>query len=422
MKRRLVFFFLLVSPSPSLSVSQSTDLSRGIDAFEQRRLTEAMGAFVEALRQDPSNSQAHAYLNLIAREMENRQRISAQEKRLQWLAELSKRLEANHQDTAFLEKAILDTTQAEERARQERWHAWCEEARMERDLGHLLSANDLVLRVLKENASDAEAQRQLSELQSRLKTALESAANLSVVDRYAYEGFYAYGQADYAASLTSWSKARAVLAQSTGPGEMPKKLQALRFESYAADAQARVVQEEHRAILRALFQNALSFYQEGRFTKALDLFRQLAIQDPEYPQLGFYLVQAEAAAEKDRARRLGEEKRQEVALKFKSGMSQLEQEHYREAEQAFGEVLALDPTHPQANAYLAMVRAEMKRRHDPKAAQMHYEAGLIAYASGKLDEAVREWRVAARMDPRHDKALNALAKVQKELALYREVP
>ncbi len=64
-----------------------------------------------------------------------------------------------------------------------------------------------------------------------------------------------------------------------------------------------------------------------------------------------------------------------------------------------------------------MVQAEEKKRHDPKAAQMHYEAGLIAYASGKLDEAVREWNTAVRMNPQHEKALNALAKVQKELAL-----
>ena len=66
-----------------------------------------------------------------------------------------------------------------------------------------------------------------------------------------------------------------------------------------------------------------------------------------------------------------------------------------------------------------MVKAEMQKRHDPKAAQMHYEAGLVAYASGKLDEALREWHIATRMNPNHEKALNALSKVQKELALNK---
>ena len=69
-----------------------------------------------------------------------------------------------------------------------------------------------------------------------------------------------------------------------------------------------------------------------------------------------------------------------------------------------------------------MARAEMERRHDPKAAQMHYETGLVAYASGKLEDAIREWKIAVRMDPQHVKAKNALVKAQKELALDREAP
>lgn len=69
-----------------------------------------------------------------------------------------------------------------------------------------------------------------------------------------------------------------------------------------------------------------------------------------------------------------------------------------------------------------MAQAEINKTHDPKGAQMHYEAGLIDYASGKLEDAVREWRMTLRMDPEHEKASNALNKVQRELALYREPP
>src|SRR5260221_13673510 len=43
------------------------DLSKGIAAFEDRRWSEAMDAFLEALRQEPTNIEAHAYINLIAR-------------------------------------------------------------------------------------------------------------------------------------------------------------------------------------------------------------------------------------------------------------------------------------------------------------------------------------------------------------------
>ena len=154
----------------------------------------------------------------------------------------------------------------------------------------------------------------------------------------------------------------------------------------------------------------------------METFRRLAIRDPEYPQLGYYLVQAEAASESERAERLGEEKRQEIELALQKGLASLEAEQLQDAQHSFEKVLQLDPSHPLARSYLAMVQAEMQKRHDPKAAQMHYEAGLIAYASGKLDEAMREWRMATRLNPQHEKALNALAKVQKELALNREGP
>ena len=102
---------------------------------------------------------------------------------------------------------------------------------------------------------------------------------------------------------------------------------------------------------------------------------------------------------------------------LQAGLAALEKEQLPIAQENFEKVLKFDPGHPQARSYLAMVRAEMQKRQDPKAAQMHYEAGLIAYASGKLDEAMREWNTAVRMNPQHEKALNALAKVQKELAL-----
>src|SRR5205823_4950259 len=97
------------------------------------------------------------------------------------------------------------------------------------------------------------------------------------------------------------------------------------------------------------------------------------------------------------------------------GVAFMEHEKYAEAAEAFHQVLALDRSNPPARSYLAVVEAEIQRRHDPKTAQAHYEAGLIAYASGKLEEAVREWRIANRMDPQNEKAVNALTKVKKEL-------
>jgi len=191
------------------------------------------------------------------------------------------------------------------------------------------------------------------------------------------------------------------------------------FLAYEAEARRHTDESMRIAGLRALYDAGVALYTQKHYTRALEEFRKLAIRDPEYPQLGYYLVQAEAGAENERAVRLGERKRQEVERSLQEGLAALDQEKFQEAQDHFENVLKLDPSHPQARSYLAMANAEMQKRHDPKAAQMHYEAGLIAYASGKLEEAMREWRIATRMNPQHEKASNALAKVQKELALNR---
>lgn len=400
----------------------SQALSDGIDAFEQRHWPEAMKDFLAALEKDPANAKAHAYINLIAQQIDIEHRAAVQKDRLAILTDASKRLEANHLDTSPVDDAIQNTRLVEIRAKENRWHSLCEQARTERDLGHLLSADDLILQVLSENSSYAEAQQALSDMQSSLRDALDHGAWLSMEERYAYEGFYSYSQADYAAAEAAWLKLHTLVGQSYSKTEAAKRLQAFHLAAYEQIAQTHVEEEQREAALKALFQKGLALYDARHFVEALDVFRQLAIQEPEFPQLGSYLVLAEGAAEKDRARRLGEEKRQQIARLLQKGIDEMEHERYPPARKAFEQALRQDPSYSQARTYLAMVEAEMQRQHDPKAAQMHYDAGLIAYASGRLDEAMREWRLALKLNPQHEKAPIALNKVQRELALSNNTP
>jgi tetratricopeptide (TPR) repeat protein len=241
-----------------------------------------------------------------------------------------------------------------------------------------------------------------------------------VEERFALEGFDAYGRADYAAAAAAWEKGVTVVRQSYSREEAERHLAALHFEPYRQSAQAHVEEDRLAARTQSLFLQASEAYAQGHFLDALQAFRQVAVLNPDYPQLGPFLAQAEAAVDKERARRLGEQKQKEIAQYFDSGVAALEHERYAEAERAFQKVLGLDAAHPQARSYLSMTQAELRRRHDPQAAQQHYEVGLVAYASGKLEEALREWNIAVRMNPGHPKALNALSKVEKELALNKE--
>jgi len=398
------------------------DLPKGINEFEQHQWNDAIGDFLEVLQRDPGNVQAHQYVALAVRQLETEKREAAREKRLEILGDASKRLDDNRMDSTLLETAIQNTTQAEEKARQERWHARCEQARVERQLGHLFTANDLIFQILQENSSDAEAQRELSELQSALRQTLDHGSNLSVPERFTLQGFYAYGQADYTSAFTAWQKGRSIMEQSYPAAEAARMIQDLRFTNYEKIAQAHVEEDQQLAQREQNFEKGVALFKVGHFTQALELFRQIAIQDPQYPQLGTYLVKAEAEAEQERARRLGQEKTARVNRLIENGVARLEAQDYEKAARCFEEALALDPSHAQAQSYLTMAQSEINKTHDPKGAQMHYEAGLIDYASGKLEDAVREWRMTLRMDPEHEKAANALNKVQRELALYREAP
>lgn len=402
--------------------SLEAELSHGLMAYREQRMTEALKNFLTVLQEDPQNVQAHTYIHLISQNLETSGHTQTQATRLELLAKASRALEEQRQDPQPMDAAILDTTQAETRAREARWHALCEEARTEDHLGHFLEANDVILRVLAENPNHLESQQVLSDLQSHLREILDKGLSLSAQERFALEGFYAYGQADYATADTAWEKARTLLTQSVPAADAPKQLGLLRFDTYAKVARAHVDEERHAADIRALFQKGVALYEARHFVQALEIFRQIAIANPEYPQLSAYLIPAEAAAEEDRTRFLSEERRQKVITLFNQGVHALEQSRYAMAEQSFQELLRLDPSHPQALAYLQLVQAEIQKRSDPKIAQQHYETGVIAYAGGKLEEAKREWAITLRMDPHHEKALKALSKVDRELVLYRDIP
>jgi tetratricopeptide (TPR) repeat protein len=381
---------------------------------------EEVGAFLDVLTRDPRHSQAHAYIEKTLRQAQLRRNIRVKEERLKVLSGAARRLETVWVDIRPLENAILETTDQEERLRQQRWDAECEEADMEMHLGHFLSAHERVFRVLAEHPGHIRAQQLLAELQGRLQPVLKNGSLLTSEERFSLEGFDAYGRADYETAAAAWKKALALLQQSYSPAQLPQRLAALHFEPYWKTALGHISERRLTAETQSLFQRASALYAQGRFADALHVFRKTAVLNPDYPQLGSYLAQTEAALEKDRARRLGEQKQKEIARLFEKGFALLQSERYGDAERALQQVVSMDPAHVQARSYLALVQTELHRRHDPKAADQHYEAGLIAYAGGKLEEAVREWSRAIRLNPSHPKALYARAKVQKELALSDE--
>jgi tetratricopeptide (TPR) repeat protein len=411
---------ILLATVAAWSHASADALQQGVTAFHSRRWSEAMAAFIEVLRVDPQNKEAHTYLNLIVERMDDERRVRIQEDRLNLLVKASQRLEKGRMDPETLQQQITSSKGSLEKERQFRWQGMCNTAEIEMRLGRLYSANHIVLQVLQEEPTHNRAQQLLSDLQSTIHEAL-TADKLSDVERHVLEGYYAFGQADFAAAKAAWAKARTAAVERYGDQESSKELSRYLFKDHEAVAIARVDEENQLFVAQNLFRQGAGYFEKGEYQEALNHFRQVALINPEFPQLASVLVQSEIEVEKDRTRDLPDQKRQESSDAFAKGVAALAQGQYAESKKLFKHVLVLDPDHPQAQSYLAQIQTQKERRTDPVAAKQHYEAGLIAYAGGKLEEALREWRITLRLDPGYQKATQAISKATKELILSKEL-
>jgi tetratricopeptide (TPR) repeat protein len=400
----------------------TSELTQGVQSYQEHRWTEAMGHFLQVLSQDPSNKEAHTYMDLLAQELDQQKRRTTHDDRLMILASATQVLDANRMNSSPVQQALRDTTAVEADHERQQRHAQCTMAQTEALLGHLPAANDLVLQVIAQSPNDGEAQRLLSDLQSQIRQTLDTRKDLSVSERRTLEGFYAYGQADYASAAAAWSQARSALLQSSPGPEASHQIALLHFEAYEKIARTHVDEELEAARIKVLFGDGVAAFEKQDFDKALGAFRQVALASPTFPQLGQYLVQSEAAVERKRTSDLTDDKRNQTAQSFAKGLASLENEDYAQAKAFFEEVLAMDPAHPQAKLYIQQIDTQKNRQVDPAAAQQHYEAGVIAYVSGESEQAVREWHIAHRLDPDNPKIAEAVHKVERELVLSKELP
>jgi tetratricopeptide (TPR) repeat protein len=411
---------MIVSAQPN-SIP-GTPLSSGIRAYQEQRWTDSMGFFLQVLAQDPANEKAHKYLDLLSEQINTERIAKVNETRLAMLSQTSKRLESARMDSTRVDQAINDATQKEVREETQNRHSSCIMAQMEEHLGHLESANDLVLHVIADDPSNVEAQRLLSDLQTDLHNALETKKDVSPAERFALQGFYSYGQADYSAALAAWKQVPVELAKVVDPQSLDHEVALFHFTKYQTIAQSHVDEDDHKQQAQSLFEQGTDLYAHGKATDALESFRKLAILDPDYPQLSKYLVDTEAEVEKERTNKLSDEKKEKSAEALAQGVALLDQNKLADAKAAFGKTLQNDPTNPQAKSYINAADTQLQRRTDPAAAQQHYEAGLIAYAGGKFEDALREWRISKRLDPANTKATNALIKVEREIAMSQKDP
>ena len=97
---------------------------------------------------------------------------------------------------------------------------------------------------------------------------------------------------------------------------------------------------------------------------------------------------------------------------YRSGAVLLQLERYDESYRSFTELVKLAPRYQDAATLQAQARERLVHRH--------YQEGLRLYREERLEEAIAEWRVALRYDPRHADARKGIEQAESLLRRLKD--
>ena len=102
------------------------------------------------------------------------------------------------------------------------------------------------------------------------------------------------------------------------------------------------------------------------------------------------------------------------------GFSYYQKGEYEKAIAELEKILELDPNHLESKRLIKQAKEKIEKRRSKGEIERRYTRGLKAYSEGRLEEAIREWKEALKLDPGNEKIQKALEGVGKELQLREE--
>jgi|GEM_PF-724887 len=233
--------------------------------------------------------------------------------------------------------------------------------------GSLLHTLDRYYRVLELAPGNKLAKSKVQEMQKILEDILEEKKYRSPKERYSIQGFIYYEQGKLAEAVNSWEKTLEVESR----GEKLVLEDKITLE-YLNKTKKMLTEGIKNRQIKNLLESGISHYQEKKYKQAEKIFSELLKLDPENQQAKEYLEKCELELEKIRKAKIVQPKEEKI----------------------------VPPPPPPP---------------DPVQVEKHYQQGLIYYASGQLESAMKEFETVLKLDPKHEKAQQALEKVKKEL-------
>jgi tetratricopeptide (TPR) repeat protein len=173
---------------------------------------------------------------------------------------------------------------------------------------------------------------------------------------------------------------------------------------------------EFKTVSELYYAQGAIFYINGEWAKAIAQWENALKLDPSNEELLAFIKIAEK-------KRTEEEVFEKAEILYRDGLAHYKEGKIDEATKELEEAIKLNPKHTKAQEYLAKAREKttgMKKEEEEKGhrqtIEKHYIQGIDYYAEGEFKNALKEWEEVLRIDPQHEGAKEYIKKANDKIA------
>jgi len=264
-----------------------------------------------------------------------------------------------------------------------------EEAKNYKKMGLYINSIDKLYNILEWDPENTYAKSELNELQIQLEKLLKDGTYISPKEKYTIESFIEYNKNQYTKAVSLWEK---VLTIDSSIGNKKFLLGDHIIKKYLEKVNNILLKMENEKQINELITKGITAYNNKKYYESKIFFNDVIKLSSENITAKEYInkcdneiARIESEKEEKRIKKLSIVKEQETK---KQEIKKQEDEYPKET-----------------------------KRVDSQDIDKIYQQGLIYFASGQLESALKEFELVLRLNPKHRKAKQAAEKIRKELQL-----